>query len=91
MPARITRKLQDRFTTAPTPAQIRAERLRCGRTQVAAARLVRVSPRTWQQWEQGRAEMPRGLFELFVLKQGDISGIRPPSEGSRNGNSHLRS
>lgn len=84
MPAR-NRKTTDRFAKNPTAAQIRATRLEAGRTQVAAARLVRVSPRTWQQWEQGRASMPRGLFELFVLKQGEISGIRPPLEGPRNG------
>ena len=87
MPTR--KRKHGRFAASPTPAQIRAARLATGLTQTAASTLVCVSPRTWQQWEQGRSEMPRGLFELLLLKQGEAPGPRPSPKGAMNGRSPL--
>lgn len=50
----------------PTPEQILA--LRGKRSRAAVAALAHCSARTWEKWEQGRAKMHPGLFELVSLK-----------------------
>ena len=50
------------------PAVIIKARKDAGLTQAQAAAMVHKSPRTWQEWEQGRRNMPASDFELFKLK-----------------------
>lgn len=52
----------------PTKEQVRARREAAGLTQEAAASLIGVGGRTWQNWESGRSRMRTGLWELFQLK-----------------------
>lgn len=52
----------------PTATQVRAARTRAGLTQSAAADLVHVTVRNWQQWEAGERKMSAGLWELFRAK-----------------------
>lgn len=52
----------------PDPAVIRTAREGAGLSQTEAARLVRGSMRSWQQWEGGQRGMPPAVFELFKLK-----------------------
>ena len=52
----------------PTKEQVRARREAAGLTQEAAASLIGVGGRTWQNWESGRSRMSAGLWELFQLK-----------------------
>jgi DNA (cytosine-5)-methyltransferase 1 len=62
----------------PSPDEIRAAREKAGLTQEAAGALVHASRRTWMNWEfsvdapENRAMHP-GLFELFLLKTGQLS------------------
>lgn len=62
-----------RVATAPhpTPAQVRAAREEAELTQAAAAALVGVSLRAYQQWESetegDTRKMHPGLFRLFIL------------------------
>jgi putative transcriptional regulator len=53
---------------APTNIEVRKARMKYGLTQSAAAYIVHVSMRTWQDWEGGVAPMHRGLWELFLIK-----------------------
>jgi len=57
----------------PAPDAIRDARVAAELTQTEAGQVVRVSLRTWQRWEAGDRTMPRGLFELFMLKTGQWS------------------
>lgn len=59
--------------TPPSPFQIRAARKAAQLTQAQAAEVV-YSPsyRTWQDWERGETPMPIGLWELFMLKTGQM-------------------
>lgn len=59
--------------TAPNAFEIRAARQAVGLTQGQAADVVHSpSYRTWQDWELGKASMPIGLWELFLLKTGQM-------------------
>ncbi len=70
----------------PSPEEIRAARDRAGLTQEQAAALVYANRRAWQNWEaavsapENRAMHP-GLYELFLIKAGQI----PADAGSENG------
>lgn len=63
----------------PTPDEIRAAREAVGYTQTQAAQLIYSTLRSWQEWEvtptdgstAGRRMHP-GLFELFLLKTGQL-------------------
>lgn len=55
---------------SPTPAAIRALRLRVNMTQAAAAALVCTVARNWQRWESGEAVMHPGLWKLFRIEIG---------------------
>lgn len=52
----------------PKPAAIRSARATSGLTQAEAAQMVFVSLVTWARWEAGTCPMPRGLFDLFLIK-----------------------
>jgi hypothetical protein len=57
--------------TPPSPAIIRAARIAAGHTQPQAAEMVYAgSYRTWQDWEAGRREMPRAIYEFYLLMTG---------------------
>lgn len=59
--------------SAPLPPSILAARHKAGLTQAQAAEVVHSpSYRTWQDWELGKAPMPTGLWELFLLKTGQM-------------------
>lgn len=60
-------------TTMPSPADIRAARLRAGLTQAQAAALVGVQPRAWRYWEGGGRKMGAAVWELFQIK---VAAIR---------------
>ncbi|WP_020508017.1 helix-turn-helix domain-containing protein [Lamprocystis purpurea] len=47
------------------PNEIAATRLRCGLSQAQFAAALRISPRTLQQWEQGRRR-PSGAAETLL-------------------------
>jgi hypothetical protein len=74
----------------PTPEQIRTARhsaVQGGRymTMSEAAKIVRVSMRTWQNWEAptGSKEnrlMPLGLWELFLVKTNQKPPVRDIEE-----------
>jgi putative transcriptional regulator len=42
-------------------------------TQREAGAVVYVAERTWQNWELDKRAMPRGLYELYLLKTGQMS------------------
>lgn len=83
LPARY--KLQPRVG-APSATQVRATRDRAGLSRAQAAALVYVAVETWRNWEKtegGARGMPAGLWELFLLKIGDIAPLlyaKPASE-----------
>ncbi|PAK77159.1 helix-turn-helix domain-containing protein [Acetobacter fabarum] len=52
----------------PEPHTIRSARATSGLTQSEAAQMVFVSLVTWARWEAGTCPMPRGLFDLFMIK-----------------------
>ena len=54
-------------------AKVKAARASSGLTQAEAALLVYTSIDNWQNWEQGRNVMARAIYELFLLKTGQIS------------------
>lgn len=59
--------------TPPLPEAIRAARQSVDLTQAQAAAVVHSpSYRTWQDWELGKTPMPIGLWELFLLKTGQV-------------------
>ena len=61
----------------PKPAQVRAAREAVQLTQEQAAAVVYLTARGWQNYEQdggvNQRAMPAALFELFLLKTGQIS------------------
>jgi len=59
-------------TKTVSPKDLRTERAAAGLTQAAAAALVYNLIDNRQNWEQGRCPMPPGLYELFLLKTGQI-------------------
>jgi DNA (cytosine-5)-methyltransferase 1 len=56
----------------PTAAAVRAARSAAGLTQSEAARLIYSTLRTFQCWEGGERVMHPALFELFLLKTGQL-------------------
>ena len=53
--------------------EVKAARSACGLTQAEVAPIVYTSIDNWQNWEQGRHTMRAALFELFLLKTGQIT------------------
>jgi len=72
----------------PLPMAIRSARKKAGLTQAQAAAVV-YSPsyRTWQDWESGKTPMPIGLWELFMLKTGQmqVQIVEAPEAAPRRG------
>lgn len=56
------------MTNSITPEKIRAARLAARLSQNQAAELIKASPRSWENWEQGRVKMHPGLFDYFLIK-----------------------
>lgn len=59
----------------PTVLEIKEAREKSGLTQAAASALVYRTTRNWEQWEQGGENgrrMDRAIFELFLIKTGQI-------------------
>lgn len=57
---------------SPTPQTILAARKSAGLTQVRAAALIDAKPRTWQDWEGGRRNMPASKFVAFKFLSGQL-------------------
>lgn len=55
----------------PKPQQIRKLRESAGLTQTAAANLLFVTLRTWQNWEAGKHEMNAVLWDVFKCHCGE--------------------
>jgi DNA-binding transcriptional regulator YiaG len=62
-----------RKTNGIRPEKVKAARTTSGLTQAEAAPLVYTSIDNWQNWEQGRHFMAPALYELFLLKTGQIT------------------
>lgn len=60
---------------APRPAAIRNARIAAQLTQEAAAARIHSARRTWENWEGGIATMHPGLFELFLIKTGQLEKL----------------
>jgi putative transcriptional regulator len=63
----------------PDAWRIAKARERAGHSQSQAARVIYVSVQAWQKWEQAVNRMPPGLFELYLIKTGqlDLEDIAP--------------
>jgi DNA-binding transcriptional regulator YiaG len=61
---------------APSPLEISAARAAAGLTQAEAAALVYADIRTWQRWEGDERAMHPAIFELFMIKTGQVSARR---------------
>ncbi len=59
----------------PTPAEIREAREKADLTQTQAAERINSTLRTWQDWEAGERRMHPGLYELFLIKTGQIERL----------------
>lgn len=56
----------------PTPAIIRAARLKRDLSQSAAGDLIYVSRQSWRLYESGDTQIKLGLWELFLIKTGQF-------------------
>ena len=65
--SRTQRKLNN-----PTPEQIKKSRLNAGLTQAQAAAVIHKKLLAWQRYESGDRSMDCALYELFLLKTGQI-------------------
>ncbi len=57
---------------SPSPAEIKAARESANLTQNAASALVHAALNTWQKWEYGNRAMMLAIWELFLIKTGQI-------------------
>jgi len=55
----------------PTQQQIKQARKESGLTQQEASKILGVSVKSWQSWEQGLRNMRPQMFELFLIKTGE--------------------
>ena len=79
MPNHPNRSRRARAPAAnPTPEEIRAARERAGLTQAQAAALVHSTLRAWQRYEAGERRMHPALWELFLLKTGNLAAAGQP-------------
>ncbi|WP_267222552.1 helix-turn-helix domain-containing protein [Dyella silvae] len=58
---------------SPAADAVRVTREGVGLTQAEAAAVVYVNLRTWQKWEGGERTMLPAVWELFLLKTGDLT------------------
>lgn len=57
---------------SPTAEQVKAARNACKQTTVSAANTVYITLRQWQKYEAGAASMPPAVFELYMIKTGQM-------------------
>ena len=60
-------------STKPTAQALRDAREAAGLSQAQAAALLYRSLRNWQQWELGERRIDPALWELFMLKTGQLA------------------
>ena len=56
----------------PTPADVKSARAAAGLTQTQAAALIYKKLLAWQRYESGDRAMDYALYELFMLKTGQM-------------------
>ena len=56
----------------PTPEQVKQARATAGLTQKQAAGLIHKKLLAWQRYESGDRSMDYALYELFMLKTGQM-------------------
>lgn len=56
----------------PTPEQVKQARTTAGLTQKQAAEVIYKKILAWQRYESGDREMDVALYELFMLKTGQV-------------------
>ena len=56
----------------PTPEQVKQARATAGLTQKQAAEVIYKKVLAWQRYESGDRSMDCALYELFMLKTGQI-------------------
>ena len=56
----------------PTPADVKSARAAVGLTQTQAAALIYKKLLAWQRYESGNRSMDVALYELFLIKTGQI-------------------
>lgn len=56
----------------PSPADVKSARAAVGLTQTQAAALIYKKLLAWQRYESGDRAMDAALYELFLLKTGQI-------------------
>ena len=66
----------------PTPADIKALRAHLGLTQTAFGEIGHSKLRTVQDWEGGKREMPLAIWELYLLKAGQLKLKLVPKPGA---------
>lgn len=57
---------------APTPDQIKAVRSKLGWSAKKSANLVHVAQSMWSGYENGSKQIPVGLWNLFLVKSGEL-------------------
>lgn len=60
-----------------TPEQLKQARSNAGLSQTQAAKLVHRSLRNWQQMEGGERQIDPAIFELFMIKTGQLTSSPP--------------
>lgn len=55
-----------------TPREVKAARLAAGLTQAQAAEVIHKRILAWQRYESGDRSMDCALYELFLLKTGQM-------------------
>lgn len=58
--------------THPKPSEIAAARAAAKLTQTEAAEKIFSTLRTWQDWESGARRMHPAMWELFLIKTGQV-------------------
>ena len=79
MPNHPNRSRRSRSPAAnPTPAEISSARESLGLTQQEAADLLHITTRAWQRYEYGERRMHPALWELSLLKTGNLAAAGQP-------------
>lgn len=62
---------------SPTAEQVAAARKNVGQTQEQAIAMVRGNTaQSWRNWEKGKQQMPLGLWELYLIKTGQVDQFK---------------
>lgn len=64
---------------APISEDIRAARKHAGDTQEQAGQRVYAGRRTWQDWENGVAQINLAAWELYLIKTGQSTTTHTPA------------